>query len=83
MAEKTHFSSGIQMAPKEKALHPKRCELCRNFEPPIGASESGLCLAQYPIAIPMPGPAGQIGAASLFPPMKPTQRCGKWEPVAN
>jgi hypothetical protein len=83
MAEKTRFDHELKNNSSGERLHPKRCETCRYFDPPPAAGVTGLCVAQFPVAIPMPGPAGQIGAASLFPPVRADQRCGKWEPELN
>lgn len=60
-------------------LLKNRCGSCQNFEPPKPNSDTGLCVANYPVVIPTPGQyPGQIGAASLFPPMRPEERCGKY-----
>lgn len=70
---------GIRSDP-DKPLHPKRCETCAYFDPPPKGKDEGLCLANFPLVVPMQGQyPGTIGAASLFPPMKPAQRCGKWD----
>lgn len=84
MADKTKFSSseiqaGADQSTK-KALHPKRCETCAHFDAPERGRDTGLCVANYPVVVPTGTVmGGQIGCVSLFPAMRPEQRCGKWE----
>jgi len=75
MAEKT-----INLKPPRRPLHPRRCETCRHFEPDTGPN-NGLCVANYPVAIPAPAQHGMVGVLVFFPTMRPDQRCSKWEDV--
>lgn len=77
MKSETQYVGGVLT--RVKPPHPRRCEVCRHFELPEGAQESGKCLANYPVLIPLQGNLpGTMGAVSMFPPMKPHERCGKW-----
>lgn len=72
---------GVAPMKEEKPLREKRCETCACWNPPDRANRStGDCAAQYPVVVPVPSMAGQIGAVALWPPTEPYQWCRKWEP---
>jgi hypothetical protein len=84
MSEKTTFPSGVtginNVKEPSKPLHPRRCETCMHFEPPEPKKDLGQCLANYPVVVPVGSNIpGQIGATSVFPPMRPDQRCSLWK----
>jgi len=84
MSEKTRFENvtGIYPPKKkedDKPPNPRRCETCVHSEPPEPNRDQGQCIANYPVLFAIPSAvAGQMGAVSMFPPMKANQRCGKW-----
>jgi hypothetical protein len=61
-----------------RPLREKRCENCACYD----AFEKQ-CHASLPVVIPMGGQDGRLGAASLFPPMKPEDWCRKHEAVLS
>jgi hypothetical protein len=78
MAEK----SRLDIVPP-KPPRVKRCETCACWEGPGPREVSGQCHANYPAAVPVPAANGQIGAFSLFPPMRAEQWCRKWEDASQ
>lgn len=66
----------------DKPLRAKRCGTCDAFEPPEANKEMGLCRHELPICVPMPGRIpGEVGAVSIWPPVKPGHWCLKWVPI--
>lgn len=62
----------------EKPVREKRCENCACYD---GFEKQ--CRANYPTPVPIGGPGGQLGAAGIFPPMKPDDWCRKHEAVLS
>jgi len=54
------------------------CKDCLFFRAEPLNPKSGTCRGNFPMAVPMQGPAG-IGFAGYWPPTAPDEWCGKWE----
>ena len=57
-----------------KPAREKRCENCACYD--LGDRQ---CHANYPVAVPVPAPNGQLGAIGMFVPVPPDSWCRKWE----